>query len=81
MKIEADPKFDFIDVLLRPKRSELSSRSEVDLEREFYFKNSKQTWKGVPIITANMDTIGTIKMYDALSKYHMITCFHKFYDV
>lgn len=81
MKIESDPKLDFTDVLLRPKRSELSSRSEVDLEREFYFKYSKQTWKGVPIITANMDTVGTFEMYNALKDFHMITCFHKFYDV
>ena len=34
MKIENDIKLDFSDVLLRPKRSTLSSRSEVTLLRE-----------------------------------------------
>lgn len=79
MKIEEDIKLDFSNVLLRPKRSTLASRSEVDLHRTFHFKNSNQVWTGIPIITANMDTVGTFEMYNALSKYHMLTCFHKFY--
>jgi GMP reductase len=81
MKISTDIKLDFSDVLLRPKRSDLGSRSEVDIEREFYFKNSKQSWRGVPIITSNMDTIGTFEMYNVLKDYKMMTCFHKYYDV
>lgn len=81
MKIEYDMKLDFNNVLIRPKRSTISSRSEVDLEREFIFPNSTKTWKGVPIIAANMDTIGTFEVYQVLSKYKMITCFHKFYTV
>lgn len=79
MKIETDTKLDYNDVLIRPKRTKLSSRSEVNLEREFYFPISKQTWKGVPIIAANMDTVGTYDVYKVLSKYKMITAFHKFY--
>ena len=81
MKVENTPKLDFKDVLIRPKRSDLSSRSQVILEREFKFPNSGQSWTGVPIITSNMDTIGTFEMYRVLSKYKMITCFHKHYDV
>ena len=42
MKIENEIKLDFKDVLFRPKRSTLSSRSEVNLERTLKFKNSKQ---------------------------------------
>lgn len=80
MKVENTVKLDFTDVLIRPKRSALSSRREVDLERTFLFKNSNQTWTGVPIITSNMDTIGTFEMYNVLSKYKMITCFHKHYE-
>ena len=38
MKIENDIKLDFNDVLFRPKRSTLSSRSEVQVEREFKFR-------------------------------------------
>lgn len=81
MKVLPDTKLDFIDVLIHPRRSKLSSRSQVDLEREFRFKNSNQTWKGVPIMTSNMDTIGTFEMYQVLSKYKMITCLHKHYTI
>ena len=58
-KIENDPKLDFHQVLIKPKRSTINSRSKVDLNREFHFKYSPVLWKGVPIIAANMDTIGT----------------------
>ena len=81
MKIEQDIKLDFKDVLIRPKRSNLSSRSQVNLEREFYFKNSNQKWTGIPIIATNMDTIGTFEMYNELSKFKIITCFHKHYAI
>ena len=78
MKIEIDKKLDFNDVLFRPKRSQLSSRSEVDVEREFTFPHSKRKWKGIPIISSNMDTVSSIEMFKSLSKHKMITCFHKF---
>ena len=81
MKIENDIKLDFNDVLFRPKRSTLSSRSEVSLERTFKFKYSKQSWNGIPIISSNMDTISSIEMFKALSKYKCLTCFHKYIDV
>ncbi len=81
MKIEIDKKLDFNDVLFRPKRSELSSRSEVELEREFVFPHSKRKWKGIPIISSNMDTISSIEMFKSLSKHKMITCFHKFINI
>jgi GMP reductase len=79
MKIENEIKLDFNDVLIRPKRSTMSSRSEVNIERTFTFPNSKQTWTGVPIIAANMDTIGTYDVYKILSQHKIITAFHKFY--
>ena len=81
MKIEEDIKLDFNDVLIRPKRSKMSSRSQVNIERTFHFPNSKQTWTGVPIIAANMDTVGTYDVYKALSKHHIITALHKFYTL
>lgn len=80
MKIETDTKLDFSDVLLRPKRSTLSSRKEVDIVREFYFHHAKQHWKGVPIIASNMDTTGTIEMARVLSQYKILTCLHKYYE-
>ena len=81
MKIEQQVYFDFDDVLIKPKRSNLGSRSEVSLERTFTFLHSKRTWTGVPILTANMDTTGTFEMYDSLSKHKIITIFHKHYTV
>ena len=53
-RIENDIKLDFKDVLIRPKRSTLKSRSQVELERTFVFKHSKLEWTGVPIMAANM---------------------------
>jgi IMP dehydrogenase/GMP reductase len=79
MKIDMDVKLDFSDILLIPKRSELASRSEVDLEREITFKHSDYKWKGIPIIVSNMDTTGTIEMARELQKYKVITCLHKYY--
>ena len=81
MRIEEDIKLDYGDVLIRPKRSTITSRFNVNLERTFTFPNSQQTWTGIPIIAANMDTIGTYEVYQVLSTYKMITAFHKFYTV
>ena len=79
-RIDYQPKLDFNQVLITPKRSNLNSRSQVNLERTFTFKNG-QTWTGVPIICANMSSTGTFEVYNELSKYKMITCFHKFYTL
>ena len=81
MKIESDPKLDFNNVLIRPKRTILTSRSQVEVERKFKFPNSTSFWNGVPIIAANMDTIGTLEVYNVLSKYKIITALHKFYTL
>lgn len=62
MRIEQDLKLDFKDVLIRPKRSTLSSRSEVEIKRTYNFKWSGQTFNGIPIIAANMDGVGTLSM-------------------
>jgi len=78
MRIDADIKFDFKDVLIRPKRSTLRSRSEVNLERKYTFRHSKLTWQGVPIIAANMDHVGTFAMAKVLSKSKLLTALDKF---
>jgi GMP reductase len=78
MRIENDIKLDFKDVLIRPKRSVLTSRAEVSLEREFRFKYSGSTWKGVPIIAANMDHTGTFAMAAALAEHQLLTALDKF---
>ena len=78
-KIENGIKLDFNNVLIRPKRSTYNSRSEINLERKFKFKYSPINWEGIPIIAANMDTIGTFAVYEILKEYKMITALHKFY--
>lgn len=80
MRIEFDEKLDFSDVLIRPKRSTLASRRDVDLNREYTFKHSKQTWKGIPIMASNMDGVGTIHMAQELQKHGLFTCLVKSYD-
>ena len=79
MKILDDVKLDYSDVLIRPKRSILKSRREVNLQRTFYFRNN-QDWTGIPIAAANMDTIGTLEMARELSKHKMLTCISKHVD-
>jgi len=81
MRIEHDTKYDFCDVLIKPRISNLYSRNQIDLVRNIYFPNSKVSWSGIPIIASNMDTIGTYEVYKVLSKHKMVTAFHKFYNV
>jgi len=81
MRIEEDLKLGFKDVLIRPKRSTLRSRSQVELERQYTFKHSGYTWSGVPIIAANMDTVGTFRMAEALAAFKVLTAVHKHYTV
>ena len=76
MRIEDDVKLDYCDVLIRPKRSTLESRKDVNLHRTFQFKCGR-IWTGVPIAAANMDTTGTVEMANALGEFDMITCLSK----
>ena len=89
MRIEPEIKLDYKDVLMRPKRSTLTSRKDVDLIREFTFPNAggegsdpkAYGWKGIPIVASNMDTVGTFEMAKALAQYHMLTCISKHNDM
>ena len=91
MRIEEDIKLDYKDVLIRPKRSTLGSRKEVDLERKFTFRNYQPHtleeliedyhYRGVPIMAANMDGVGTFQMADKLAEGNVFTCLVKTYPV
>jgi|TARA_B100000900_G_scaffold409880_1_gene426557 GMP reductase len=87
MRIEEDMKLDYKDVLIRPKRSTLGSRKEVDLERGFTFRNYEgdkenyRHWRGIPIMASNMDGVGTFAMADVLALQGMMTCLVKTYSV
>jgi GMP reductase len=80
MRIENELKLGFKDVMIRPKRSTLKSRSQVTLEREFTFMHSSIRWKGIPIMAANMDTVGTFEMAKALSQQKLFTAIQKHYS-
>ena len=78
--ISPDIYCDFKDVLIIPKKSKLNSRKEVDLERTIFFQNGIK-WTGIPIVAANMTTIGTLDVYKVLSTYKIITALHKFHTL
>lgn len=86
MRIENDIKLDYSDVLIRPKRSTMVSRSQVDLNRKYTFRNYVSDhehvhYYGTPIMAANMDGVGTFGMAIELSKMGMFTCLVKTYSV
>ncbi len=81
MRIEEDIKLDFKDVLIRPKRSTLRSRVDVDLNREFKFLHVNHKWKGIPIIASNMDHTGTFAVAKALASHNLLTAISKFMDL
>lgn len=81
MRIENDIKLGFKDVMFRPKRSTLKSRSQVNLERTFKMMHSKTEWTGIPIMAANMDTVGTFEMALSLAEKKLFTAIHKHYSI
>lgn len=81
MRIRPDIKLDYKDVLLEPKRSEITSRKDIDMERDFTFLHSKKQFKGLPIMASNMDGVGTFSMAKEMQKYRMITVMRKHYTV
>ena len=81
MRIETDIKLGFKDVMIRPKRSTLKSRIEVSLQRKFKFRHSGKEWQGVPVMAANMDTVGTFEMALALARHKAFTAIHKHYSI
>lgn len=81
MRIEYEIKLGFKDVMFRPKRSTLKSRSLVKLERTFRLLHTKTEWTGIPVMAANMDTVGTFEMAAALHKLKLFTAIHKHYSI
>lgn len=77
MRINYDPKLNFEDVLLQPKRSTLSSRKDVDMTRNFTFRNSQKQMNFLPIFASNMDGVGTFSMAKVLQEYKMMTVITK----
>ena len=94
MRIEQGLKLDYSNVLLRPKRSTLGSRKDVGLTKRYKFRNyvptemsmeilrpeSHPSYEGIPIMAANMDGVGTMKMADTLASQGLFTCLVKTYS-
>lgn len=77
---------DFDDVMMLPLSSDKGARSrdDVTLERTFSIQrkaNRSRDWDGIPIIAANMDTIGTFAVAKAMVKNNCCAALHKHYTV
>jgi len=93
MRLEEDVKLDYKDVLIRPKRSTLGSRKEVQLDRGYTWRNwqaedmsmeqirDTEHWRGIPIMAANMDGVGTFELADKMAEGGLFTCLVKTYSV
>ena len=77
MRLDTEVKLDYKDVLLKPKRSTLSSRRDVEMTRSFSFRNSGETYECCPIIASNMDGVGTFSMAKVIQEYKMMTTITK----
>ena len=64
-----------------PPRVPVRHPPQVSLTRTYEFRNSKRTYTGVPVMSANMDTTGTFEVAVALAAQGLFTCMHKFYTV
>lgn len=79
LHVEDAIKLDYSDVLIKPKRSSITSRQEVDIKRTFKFPHSGKSWTGVPVMAANMDGVGTFSVAKVLQKHQMLTVIRKHY--
>ena len=77
MRLDSEPKLNFEDVLLKPKRSTLSSRRDVEMSRKFTFRNSGKVMDFLPIFASNMDGVGTFSMAKAMQEHKMMTVITK----
>ena len=80
MRIYDDIQLDYCDILLRPKRSTLASRSEVQVLREYKFKWCTRPITATGIIAANMATTGTFEVAREMQKQQLLSALHKHYS-
>ena len=70
---------DYCDVMIKPKRSTLNSRSEPDVYRTYKMKHTDRALYGNGLMVANMATTATFAMAEVMAKNLMFTCLHKHY--
>ena len=78
-KVEDENYLDYDNVLIKPCNTQVYSRNNVNLITKYTFDNIEVN--SIPIIAANMDTVGTFETYDVLKNHNIITAFHKFYTL
>lgn len=81
MQIIDSVQLDFSDVLIRPRRSTLASRKDVDITREYKFKWCPKVIKGTGIMQANMGTIGNFAVSERMLENGLFACLHKHHSV
>ena len=81
MQIINDVQLDFSDVLIRPRRSSIDSRSKVDITREYKFKWCPLEITGTGIMQANMGTIGNFDVSRKMLENGLFACLHKYHDI
>jgi len=77
MNIRKDIGLTFDDVLMIPQKTDLTSRSEVDLTTQL----TKKIKLKIPIISANMDTVTECEMAKALAREGGIGIIHRFLTI
>ena len=80
MKVIDTPKLDFDDVLIVPRETTLESRKDVLLPCVYNLAYAPGVIHGVPLIAANMDTVGTIDAAKVLKKNDCFAALHKHYS-
>ena len=74
-------KLDYDDVLIVPRASTLDSRRDAELITSVEFKSLNSTvFRGVPVMAANMDGVGTFEVADVLREHDLFTCLAKGYS-
>lgn len=81
MQIIEEVQLDYSDVLIKPRRSTISSRKDADIIREYKFKWSDQVIKGTGIMQANMGTIGNFNVSNKLLERDLFACLHKHHNI
>lgn len=81
MQIINETQLDFSDVLIKPRRSSIDSRSKVDITREYKFKWCPYVIKGTGIMQANMGTIGNFDVSRRMLEQGLFACLHKHHDI
>lgn len=71
----------FDDVLIRPNKSFVNSRSEIDLNRDYKFFHTNSIVSGLFIMNANMYTTGNKEIVYKMLKHNMFACLHKHHSI